>query len=159
MTAADCKSDFDSLGPSDAIWPQRCGSTLAQVMACCLTAPSHYMNQCWLIISGIHLRTISQEIPQPSITRISLKIVYLQFLSNLPGANELNSQQTCHIFHSGASYRVPVVTQISASRDSFICVPWHHQADVRSLYNLVPIMWGSRLRGIDPSFSGHCEKI
>ena len=24
------------------------GSTLAQVMACCLTAPSHYLNQCWL---------------------------------------------------------------------------------------------------------------
>ena len=23
-------------------------STLAQVMACCLTAPSHYRNQCWL---------------------------------------------------------------------------------------------------------------
>ena len=49
----------------------RYGSTLAQVMACCLMAPSHYLNQCWLIISGIHLRTFSQEIPQPSITRIS----------------------------------------------------------------------------------------
>ena len=27
------------------------GSKLAQVMACCLTAPSHYLNQCWLIMS------------------------------------------------------------------------------------------------------------
>ena len=27
-------------------WRQRSGSTLAQVMACCLTAPSHYLNQC-----------------------------------------------------------------------------------------------------------------
>ena len=27
------------------------GSPLAQVMACCLAAPSHYLNQCWLIIS------------------------------------------------------------------------------------------------------------
>ena len=26
------------------------GSTLAQVMACCLTAPSHYLNQCWPVI-------------------------------------------------------------------------------------------------------------
>ena len=41
----------NSLGPSDAIWRQRSGSTLAQVMACCLMAPSHYLNQCWLIIS------------------------------------------------------------------------------------------------------------
>ena len=37
--------------PSDAIWRHRSRSTLAQVMACCLTAPSHYLNQCWLIIS------------------------------------------------------------------------------------------------------------
>ena len=43
-----------SLGPSDAIWRCRSGSTLAHVMACCLTAPSHYLNQCWLIISKVH---------------------------------------------------------------------------------------------------------
>ena len=42
-----------SLWPSDAIWRQKSGSTLAQVMACCLTAPSHYLNQCWLIISKV----------------------------------------------------------------------------------------------------------
>ena len=41
------------LWPSDAIWWQRSGSTLAQVMTCCLTAPSHYLNQCWLIISEV----------------------------------------------------------------------------------------------------------
>ena len=41
----------NSLRPSDAIWRQRTGSTLAQVMACCLTAPSHHLNQCWLIVS------------------------------------------------------------------------------------------------------------
>ena len=29
----------NSLRPSDAIWRQKTGSTLAQVMACCLTAP------------------------------------------------------------------------------------------------------------------------
>ena len=44
---------FNSLWPSDAIWQHRSGSTLAQVMACCLTAPSHYLNQCWLIISEV----------------------------------------------------------------------------------------------------------
>ena len=43
-----------SLWPNDAIWWQRSGSTLAQVMACCLTAPSHYLNQCWLTISKVH---------------------------------------------------------------------------------------------------------
>ena len=34
---------LNSLRPSDAIWRQRSGSTLDQVMACCLTAPSHYL--------------------------------------------------------------------------------------------------------------------
>ena len=44
---------INSLWPSDAIWRQRSGSTLVQVMACCLTAPSHYLNQCWLTISEV----------------------------------------------------------------------------------------------------------
>ena len=35
---------------SDAIWWHISGSALAQVMACCQMAPSHYLNQCWLII-------------------------------------------------------------------------------------------------------------
>ena len=35
------------------IWRHRSGSTLAQVMACCPTAPSHYLNQCWLIICEV----------------------------------------------------------------------------------------------------------
>ena len=39
------------LWPSGAIWRHRSGSTLTQVMACCLTAPSHYLHQyCLLII-------------------------------------------------------------------------------------------------------------
>ena len=42
-----------SLWPRDAIWWHRSGSTLAQVMACCLTAPRNYLNQCWLIISKV----------------------------------------------------------------------------------------------------------
>ena len=39
--------------PSDIIRPQGYRSTLAQVMACCLMAPSHYLNQCWLMISAV----------------------------------------------------------------------------------------------------------
>ena len=41
----------NSLWPSDAIWQHR--STLAPVMACCLMAPSHYLNQCWFFISEV----------------------------------------------------------------------------------------------------------
>ena len=43
--------------PINLLWPCRSicwhksGSTLVQIMACCLPAPSHYLNQCWLIIN------------------------------------------------------------------------------------------------------------
>ena len=76
---------------SDHKWWHRSGSTSAQVMACCVMTPSHYLKHSWLIInkprsSEIYLRAISQVllVPQPSITKISLKITNLKFHSNLP---------------------------------------------------------------------------
>ena len=48
---------INTVWPSDVIWRHRSESTLAQVVACCLTAPSHYLNQCWLIISKIQLHS------------------------------------------------------------------------------------------------------
>ena len=44
---------FNTLWPSDVIWWHRSGFTLAKVMACCLMAQSHYINQCWLLISEV----------------------------------------------------------------------------------------------------------
>ena len=38
--------------------------------------------------SDNHLRGISQWTPQPSLTKIRLKIIYLKFNWNLPGTNE-----------------------------------------------------------------------
>ena len=70
-------------------YSDRSGSTLAQVMGCCLTASNHYLNQCWLIISEVQRHSYSQEMLQPSVTKISLKITYLKLHSNFPGANEL----------------------------------------------------------------------
>ena len=36
-----------SFWAGDIIWHHRPLSSLVQVMACCPTAPSHYLNQCW----------------------------------------------------------------------------------------------------------------
>ena len=41
---------MNTLFPSDAIWRYRTRSTLVQVVAWCLMAPSHYLKQCWLNI-------------------------------------------------------------------------------------------------------------
>ena len=40
---------FNSLWLSDAIWQHRARS----ILACFFTAPKHYLNQCWLIISRV----------------------------------------------------------------------------------------------------------
>ena len=43
--------------------------------------------------SDIHLRAISQEIPEPPITEFIWKIKYLKCHLNFPGANELSDQR------------------------------------------------------------------
>ena len=35
------------------IWRHKSGTTLAPVMACCLTAQSHYLNHCWPIVGKV----------------------------------------------------------------------------------------------------------
>ena len=42
-----------------------------------------------MLTNDIHLRSISQEILQPTITNISFKIAHLNIQFNLTGANEL----------------------------------------------------------------------
>ena len=97
----------------------------------CLTAPSHYLNQCWLIIRDIHIRAISQEMPQPSVTKIHLKITYmylnliqvsqgsmslLKFHWSLPGANE--SMSSRHPTEAGSLHPGGVPCQQPRIHDS-----------------------------------------
>ena len=105
MTYLPCHTEYhldsirhvNSLGPSYVIWYRRSWSTLfQQVMACSMTAlwaPSHYLNQCRLIISKVqwHSSDGNSMTRDTSATKISLRITYLKFISNLPGANMLNS--------------------------------------------------------------------
>ena len=58
VTVSSIITIFNSLRPSDAIWWHRFRPTLLQIMACCLSAPSHYLNQFWLIISEILWHTL-----------------------------------------------------------------------------------------------------
>ena len=66
--------------------------------ACCLTVPSHYLNQ-WLFLivryCDIHPRAISHWVPMRLLICImSLKIVLLKLLPHLPGSNGLNYSST-----------------------------------------------------------------
>ena len=83
----------NSLWPSDAIWRHRFRSVLAQVVACCLMAPSHYLNQCWLSYywgSVAFTWEISRWVPKLLFFELNLKIILLKLLPHLPGANELS---------------------------------------------------------------------
>ena len=46
-------ASVNSLWPCQAIWRDRFGSTLT----CCLTAPNHYLNQCWLLVDETMLHS------------------------------------------------------------------------------------------------------
>ena len=87
------KHELNSLWPSDAIWRQGSRSTLVQVMACCLTAPSHYLNQCWLIITKVQ-RCSSEGNFAWDITGIShwksLKIIFSNILLKFPRGQSVN---------------------------------------------------------------------
>ena len=82
-------SQINSLWPRDTIWRHRSRSTLAQVMACCLMATSHYLNQCWLIISKVLWHShegISQEMLQISIIDMIYKMTDLKLQQHFPGS-------------------------------------------------------------------------
>ena len=53
ILSCDVCMQVNSLRSSDVIWLQKSWATLVKVMDCGLMAPSHYLNQCWLIISKI----------------------------------------------------------------------------------------------------------
>ena len=81
--------------PSDAIWRHRYGSISAQAMACCLEPRGHCLNQYWFIISKVQShssKAISQEIPQPSLTKINLKkhLSEISFKSPMGQWSDLN---------------------------------------------------------------------
>ena len=64
-------------------------------MSCCLTTISHYLKQCWLIISGFNwLRAISQETFQPSVIKIRLENAYGQWINSLRPSDPYMLQQT-----------------------------------------------------------------
>ena len=71
---------IDSLWRSDAIWGHRTGSTLAQVMAWCLMAPSHYLNQCWCIISRVLHHSLNSSPPRQNRRQFGRRLSKMHFL-------------------------------------------------------------------------------
>ena len=62
--------NFNSLWPSDAIQQHKSMSTLYQVMACCLMAPGHYLNQYCILISEVPGHSSESNFKAPVQTTI-----------------------------------------------------------------------------------------
>ena len=91
ISCADLNKLINSLGPNDAMWQHRSGLTLAQVMACCLTAPSHYLNHCWFLISKVPWHSPVSNFTVNArllFCIITMETILLKLLPHLPGANE-----------------------------------------------------------------------
>ena len=104
----------NSLWPSDAIRCQTSWSTLVQVMACCLTAPSHYLNQCWHVINEVLWHSFQGHVylnTQDSNPHVAWTLHIFFKSQTSEGYNELKSQ-SCR--YKGAKF-LPLWLQI----------PWH----------------------------------
>ena len=90
----------NSLCPCDAIWRHRFWSTLAQVMAWCLTASGHYSNQCWLVISQVWGQTHNHQ--SPKLARKFIVKNFIWILSELSfqtaSAQPMQNQHICVTF-------------------------------------------------------------
>ena len=78
------------LWPGDNIWRHKTWSSLVQVMTCFLTAPSHYLNQCWLIISEALWHSPKCNFPGNAHGIYPwYEFENFWFNNNLPGVSEL----------------------------------------------------------------------
>ena len=87
---------FNSLWPSNAIWWHSSGSTLTQIIACWLMAPSHCMHPLSLVISKVHWHSSVGNFTwdtQSTLTKSTKRLInltwtffFVKFNSNIPGS-------------------------------------------------------------------------
>ena len=101
-------------------------------MACCLTAPSHYLNQCWLIVNTDQWRLSKVNFTRDTpaiIHENQLQFAEIKFLSNLPGANELNVFEMVAIsppYVECPCVMIPGLLLLSATASHHIVAPQCH---------------------------------
>ena len=71
----------NSLYLSDGIWRHRSESTLAQVIACCLTTTNHYLIRCWLLISYVPFHSPESNFSNTASEKYAYKIIVVSLMS------------------------------------------------------------------------------
>ena len=75
----------NTLTISDVIWRQKCGSTMAHIMACCLMAPSHSRTNVNLILLAFIHTLISPKLHNICWRELSLNFEFYWFNASSPG--------------------------------------------------------------------------
>ena len=106
----------------DAMWWHRTGSTLAQAMACCLMAPSHWLNRCWFFVSEVQWHSPESNFTSQWVTKLifcimTLKVTLLKLHPQSLVVNELIFPWGTFIFPQ--NYLPPWMTISSSNYESF----------------------------------------
>ena len=117
---------LNSLWPSDAIWWQRSGSILTEViMACCLTAPRHYLNQCWLRIR-CSVVSASVQFHNSLFGNISSRRLYFKITATFPRGQWVEHRNTNYRNMRLVNVAIGRIRNVSGSKNwgnifSFFC--------------------------------------
>ena len=114
-----------ALWHTDEIQPHRTWSTLAQVMACCLTHPViTWTNVDFLFVRfcSIHLGEISQRVSEPPFCIMRLKIIPMKVLPHLQRVNELRCPVRRMAKVISWVREVPLVLTCISPRDAFVYI-------------------------------------
>ena len=108
---------LDSLWQCENIW-QKSGWTLVEIMTCCLTAPSHYLNQCWLLICGAQYHSLDGN-----------------YKRDVSAINHYNKFETCISKITLTSSRVHWVKQVPNPVKPFMSPTLPHWPTIRDTVN------------------------
>ena len=125
------------------MWHHRSWSSLTYVMACCLTAPSHYRTNAdfWLAkYWGVHLRAISQQV---LFCMMSLKIILFKLLTH-PSSQWMLwwRKPSDQFWHIAACY------------PCYLTLVWYHPA---SVVTFLSCLWGPPLWHLDACGPSGCQ--
>ena len=117
---------------------------LAHVMACCLTASNHQLNQCSKVFCGIYLRAIKREMLNISVLDTSLNITNSRLQQHFPGPMNYRSaslsenlEEKIGIYWWGQFYHIKHFWYGEYSIS--ICVKWVSKARMNapSILNMI----------------------
>ena len=105
-------------------------------MTCCLTASSHYLNQCWLIIKG---QGVLWHSPESNFTGNAqdinswnkFKITILKLFPHFPGANELKQFSMLRVNNSNNRHKELIqIDQSHKSHNAPVPYPTIHHWNI-----------------------------